>query len=89
MAVLKGAGDACQLDDGGAWNTALAYIQTRPMAERKDLSEALTAGFAGGFSVSKDRNYPAVCRTTVADIMGKVGDAKAFLQREIGRTGGR
>ena len=88
MAMAKEPLTFAILTMAACWNTALAYIQTRSIAERKELGDALTAGVAGGMAVSKDRNFPAVCRP-VPDMIAKGENARAFLQREIGRAGAR
>jgi hypothetical protein len=86
VAIAKGAASACNISDNGGWDAAMAYLETLPMSQRKKFEESLTGGVGGGMSISRDRNFPAVCRSaTVTDMIKKADWARQLLLRESAR----
>jgi hypothetical protein len=71
LGILAGTAAACQYTDKQDYDLGLVLLRSykgRPQADK--LGEAFGTGFSSSLGgIPKDRNFPAICSTTVRDML--------------------
>ena len=84
LGLVAGAATACKLPSREGQEPVQSYLATLPDgARRQKLVDAYVTGLGSAMGmIERDKNFPAICQTTVLDMIKKSDRAREFLMRQ-------